>query len=86
MYISFFISLIDNNFTNNLNQTCTKHAEGRSNILRHSPVTTFHNATFGEKELILPVREQVAAITVLFPDFLIPVVFGFCSMLTQLIG
>ena len=82
----YFHNLWNNSFTNHLDPTWTKHAEGRSNILRHSPVTTFHNATFGENELILPVREHVAARTVLFPDFFIPVVFGFCSMLTQLIG
>ena len=68
-------------------QTWTKHAEGRSNLLRHSPVTTFHNTTLGENELIRPVREQVAARIVLLPELVLPVAdFGFCSILTQLIG
>ena len=66
--------------------TWTKHADGRSNTFKHSPVATFHNTTFGEKEFIFPVREQVAAITILFCDFFNPVGSGFCSMLTQLIG
>ena len=68
-------------------QTWTKHAEGRSNFLRHSPVTTFHNTTLGENELIRPVREQVTARIVLPPELLLSVAdFEFCSILTQLIG
>ena len=69
-----------------LKLTWTKQADGRSNFFRHSPLTTLYNTTFGENELILPVREHVAAIMILRPDFWVPLGTGFCSILTQLIG